>query len=231
MRASTGCYLAAACLLLAGLVGCSEDNDDSFGGLDPDPCEDDALPFPGSPEQITANFKTAYDNRDFDGYREMLDPAFRIELKQQTIDEFDLPKSYFDYEQDLLITEMMFSGNPPGPNIGAIADIDIILLSQIDTWDTTANEDFAGLLESQFDVIFRILQTTTDGEKQFNINGRLVFFLSGEQIEYCGREYTNYRLAGMIDETDSGKAGPVPTEDSSWGDLKALFLPSPDPSR
>lgn len=177
-----------------------------------------------------ANFLVVYEDRDFAGYLQLLDPGFRLHLRQETVIEFGLPRNWFDYAQEIGSTEMMFSGNPPAPEVGAITDIDFVTLRQIDTWAPTEHEDFADAIESQYDVDFRAMQATTDGMKQINVKGQITFFLSSELVEYDGRTWTVYHMIGMIDETGLSKAGIVPTEDVSWSDVKALFLPA-DPSR
>lgn len=213
----------AAIPLLLGAPGCS---DDPVSPNDGDPGSSDDLPFAGSPAQLMQNFETAYEGRNLNGYVDMLDEDFLCFLKQETVSYFGLHRSYFDREEEVGITEVMFSGNPPCECVGAISDIDIVTLRQIDTWETTENTEFPGALESQFDVDFRVMQSTNAGERQINIKGRLIFFLSTEQVEHQGATRTLYHLTGMIDETDAAaKAGVVPTEDVSWGSLKALYRP------
>lgn len=189
--------MLAVPLLLSGCIFSPDD--------DPEPDPDDVvtLPFPGSPEQLMANFQTVYEERDYDGYLEVLDSEFRIFLRPETIEEFDLPRGFFEYAEEIVITEKMFSGNPPSESVGAITNIDFVTLRQIDTWVVTQNLEFPGALESQFDVDFRIMQSTTDGEKQLNIKGQITFFLSSEQVEHQGRPRTKYRMVGQIDETDA----------------------------
>lgn len=218
------CFLLF-CLLSVTVAGCSDDNPvEPDDGGDPPPFR------PGTPEQLMANFRVVHEERDFAGYLQVLDPGFSLHLREETVNAFGLPRNYLDYGEEIGCTEMMFSGNPPAAGVGAISDIDFMILRQIDVWSQTDNEDFTGAIESQYDVDVRIMQATTDGQKLINIKGRIIFFLSSEQVVYDDRSATVYRLLGMIDETGISKVGAVPTEDVSWGDVKALFRPA-DPSR
>ena len=192
--------MVAVLLLLSGCIF-SPEEDDNGGG--PDPVPD--LPFAGSPEQFMANFETVYEGRDYKGYLTVMDPEFRIFLKQETVWEFGLPRNFFEYAEEIVITEKMFSGNPPSETVGAISDIDFEILRQIDAWELSENTEFPGALESQYDVDFAITQITGDGSpKILNITGRIIFFLSSEEVEHNGRLKTKYRMAGQIDETEAG---------------------------
>ena len=46
------------------------------------------LPFPGSPDQLMANFQTIYETRDFDEYRKIMHPDFLTILQEATTQEF-----------------------------------------------------------------------------------------------------------------------------------------------
>ncbi|MCP4574492.1 MAG: hypothetical protein GY838_19245 [bacterium] len=190
--------LLAALLLVSGCIFSPEKNkDDEI--VDPD-----GPPFAGSPEQLMRNFMDVYEDRDYTGYLTVIDPEFKIFLKQETVDEFGLPRDYFGYDEEIVITEKMFSGNPPREGVGAISNIELSVLSQVGTWELTENTVFPGALESQYEVQFKIMQSTTDGERQLNITGRIIFFLSTEQVDHNGRERTLYRMVGQIDETNAG---------------------------
>lgn len=191
--------LVAFLVLLGGCIFSPEE--------DPKPKDDpdEVLPFAGSPQQLMANFQTVYEDRNYDGYLEVMDTAFRIFLKQETVQDFGLPRNFFEYAEEIQITENMFSGNPPSPDVGAISDINFSTFRQIDTWTLTENTEFPDALESQYDVDFRISQDQSDGTTRIlNIKGRIIFFLSSEQVEYQGRPRTLYRMIGQIDETNIG---------------------------
>ena len=211
------------CVLTA--IGCSDGDDPlDING----PTQPESYPFAGSPEQLMANFKDAHEERNYTEYLVLLDPGFLLFLLQETVDEFSLPSKYFDHAEDVRITEMMFSGNPPDEGVGAITDIDFMTLRQIDTWEPTGNAEFPGALESQYDVSWQITQTQSDGSpKVISINGRIVFFLSTDQVKIQGNTRTRYKLVGMIDETNIGtKADVVPIQDFPWGSVKALYRPA-----
>lgn len=190
--------LVAFLVLLGGCIFSPEE--------DPKPPVDEEtdLPFAGSPQQLMENFQTVYEERNYDGYLEVMDAEFRIFLKQETVLEFGLPRNFFEYAEEIQITENMFSGNPPSPDVGAISEITFKIFNQIDDWALTENEEFPGALESQYDVEFLIRQDQGDASRYLNIKGRIIFFLSSEQVEHQGRPRTLYRMIGQIDETNIG---------------------------
>lgn len=191
--------VVASSVLLAGCIFSPEEGDPPKNDVNDD------LPFAGSPEQLMLNFKQVYEDRNYDGYLTVMNEDFRIFLKQETIQEFGLPRDFFEYAEEIQITEKMFSGNPPSPEVGAITDITFKTMQQITAWDETENIDFAGYVESEYEVRFEIMQETPDGsQKQLNIQGRIKFFLTSEEVEHQGRPRQLYTMVGQIDETNVG---------------------------
>lgn len=194
-------------------------------------CKDDEITSPpdtpppvGSPAQLMANFQAVTEGLDIDGYREVLDPEFAIYLSQGTIDEYSLPREFFDYDEDMLISERMFSGNaitrPNGDIIPGITGITFNVCQAEAAW-AVAPEDhrFAGALWAPFRVDLTVEQ---GNEGRMTIKGIIEFYLSSEPVDYQGSTIQNYRMVGQVDYTASRWAK-RPAEDTAWGDLKALY--------
>ncbi len=209
--------LGVAVLAIAGLLvlgGCK----DEF--TPPTPPETTPVT---SPAQLMQNFTTAYESLDLEAYREMLDPDFAIYLSQQTIDIFSLPREFFDYDEDLALTERMFAGHaimrPNGDIIPAITRIMFNYIQAEAAW-AVAPEDhrFAGALWAPYRVDLTVEQ---GNEGRFSIKGIIEFYLSSEPVQHQGSTVQDYRMAGQVDYT--ANRGKRPTEDTAWGDVKALY--------
>jgi hypothetical protein len=190
-----------AVVLLIAPAGCifspDDSNDNDNTGTE--------LPFPNTPEKLMANFQTVYENMDIDGYRQVIDPSFTIYLSQETIDEFALPREFFDYDEEVLITERMFSGNsitrPNGDIIPGITRIDFSYFQAEAAWATSpADHRIPNALWAPYRVDMTITQGT-DG--RLNIKGIIEFYLTSEQVEYQGRTQTKYSMVGQIDYTSN----------------------------
>ncbi|MFO7610129.1 MAG: hypothetical protein R6X35_13250 [Candidatus Krumholzibacteriia bacterium] len=190
-----------ATILLVLPAGCifSPDDDPKGGGGDvPD------LPFPNSPEVLMANFQKVYEDRNIDGYREVIDPEFRIYLSQATIDEFGIPDGYFDYDEEVLIAERMFSGSPFIRQSGAITPgitrIQFDYFQPETTWEVSPADDrIPNALRAQYRVNFTIEQ---GNEGRLKIEGIIEFYLRSEQVEHQGRTQNRFWMVGQVDYTN-----------------------------
>ncbi|HPF69621.1 MAG TPA: hypothetical protein PLQ13_03030 [Candidatus Krumholzibacteria bacterium] len=167
----------------------------------------DGLPFPNTPEKLMANFQTVYESMDIDGYREVIDPNFAIYLSQETINEFALPRDFFDYDEEVLITERMFSGNaitrPNGDIVPGITRIDFSYFQPEAAWAVSpADHRIPNALWAPYRVDITITQGT---EGRLNIKGIIEFYLTSEQVEYQGRTQTKYKMIGQVDYTSSAQ--------------------------
>ncbi len=192
-----------AVLLLVVPAGCIFSPPD-----DPDTIKPPSdLPFANSPEQLMANFQTVYEDMDIDGYRQVIDPGFVIYLSQDTIDEYSLPREFFDYDEEVQITERMFSGNaitrPNGDIIPGITRIQFNLFQAEATWAVSpADHRIPNALWAPYRVDFTIEQ---GNEGRLNITGIIEFYLTSEQVTHQGREQTKYSMVGQEDRTSNGK--------------------------
>lgn len=190
--------LATVLLILpAGCIFNPEDDDGGGGGGGGE------LPFPNSPEQLMANFETVYEARDIDGYREVIDPSFVIYLSQDTIDEFSLPREFFDFDEEVLIAGRMFSGSPfirqDGNIVPGITRIQFDYFEAETTWEVSPADDrIPNALRAQYRVDFTIEQ---GNEGRLNIKGIIEFYLRSERVEHQGRQQDRYWMVGQVDYT------------------------------
>ncbi len=190
-----------AVVLLIVPAGCIFSPDDGDGK----PPVGKTLPFANSPEQLMQNFQTVYEEMDIDGYREVIDPNFVIYLSQETINEYSLPREFFDYDEEVLITERMFSGNaitrPNGDIIPGIVRIQFNVFQAEAAWAVSpADHRIPNALWAPFRVDFTIDQ----GTRALDIKGIIEFYLRSEQVEHQGRLQTRYRMIGQVDYTNTG---------------------------
>lgn len=165
----------------------------------------ETLPFADSPQQLMENFQTVYEDMDIDGYREVINSDFVIYLSQDTIDEYSLPREFFDYDEEVQITERMFSGNaitrPNGDIIPGITRIQFNLFQAEEAWAVSpADHRIPNAPWAPYRVDFTIDQ----GSVQLNITGIIEFYLSTEQVEHQGRTQTKYTMVGQVDYTANG---------------------------
>lgn len=209
--------LLCGLLVLAALcAGCSDDDDP----VTP-PAED--YPFAGSAGQLMVNFVKAYEERNYDEYVELLDEGFLFYLLPVTVTDYDLPRDHFIRQEEMGIAEAMFSGTSPGDGVGAVTDLDFLVLAGVeDIWEAADDARFPDTIMRSFDVVLQVEQTAGDDVKQIVVAGRAVFFLSAEQVEYQGGTRFLYRLAGIDDQTSGGGKA---VEETPWGSVKALYQP------
>lgn len=191
-----------ATVLLVLPAGCIFSPDDG----DKPPVVINDLPFPNSPEVLMGNFQKVYEDRDIDGYREVIDPSFVIYLSQETIDDFSLPRNFFDYDEEVLIAERMFSGSPfirqNGDITPGITRIQFNYFQPETAWEVSPADDrIPNALRAQYRVDFTIEQ---GNEGRLNIKGIIEFYLRSEQVEHQGRLQDRYWMVGQVDYTTPG---------------------------
>jgi len=191
--------LLAALTVLVIPAGCIFSPDD--GGGEPPPPK--VLPFADTPEQLMKNFQTVYEEMDIDGYRQVIDPNFKIYLSQDTITEYALPREFFDYDEEVLIAERMFSGNsltrPNGTFVPGITRIQFNIFEPEATWETSpADHKIPNALWAPYQVQFVIEQGNVG---RLNIEGRINFYLTSQEVEYQGRMQTQWKMVGQEDFT------------------------------
>lgn len=192
-------------------------------------CDDDdpvAPPPPIGPQnwqELMAGFVSAYEDLDIEGYRALVHPDFRIHLSQATVDEFFLPAGTFSYDEEVLIAERMFSGQPfVRPDQSIVPGITRIAFEYFEpetAWEVAGPTDrFPGDLCAQYRVEIRIEQGNFG---LLTIRGIIEFAVRNEPVERGGTLHDRWQMVGQVDYT--AVAAKRPVEDTSWGDLKALY--------
>ncbi|MBK9302342.1 MAG: hypothetical protein IPM94_00150 [bacterium] len=150
-------FAAAALLALTG--GCFSSGDPA----EPDP-PDPTYPFPGTAEQLMANFKQAYDLMNAARYAEALHEDFLFIFQDGS--SAAPPSGVFTREEDLQSTTRMFRGEQ-GQDLDGIVkpgvrDIEFTQLERLTDWEDVDGDDlyFPGAMRALYDVrIVFILDT------------------------------------------------------------------------
>jgi hypothetical protein len=204
--------------LLFAATGC-KDKDDP----EPVPVPQYVLPFPDTPDQLMANFKTAYTDMDLDVYRdEVLRPDYTFVLLNETMEHFGLPDNLFEFADEVLITEKMFAGQPNEAG-RVISDIEIQVLQPQGAWLPVLEADpyfgsVPGILYRNYNIL---IYFNMAGQFRYEVQGNQLFYVAPDTVMHEGVMTPRYRLRGQLDQTsamlDKG------TESNTWGSVKALF--------
>lgn len=196
---NSACRALALTLLLVAVTltgaGCSDD--------------DPVVPLPPvgpwSPEQLMADFRSVYEDRDIDGFRKVIHPDFLIFLSQSTVDEFALPREFFDFDEEAQIAERMFSGSPfirqDGNIVPGITRIRFDYFAPETAWELAGPEDrFPLALCALYRVEIRVEQGNVG---MMTIRGLIEFAVRSEQVQVNGALRDRWRMVGQVDYTDA----------------------------
>lgn len=207
--------------LLLGGAGCSDDDPPIEGVItDPPP----GLPFPGSPDQLVANFRSAYETMDFSGLRSVLHPAFETHLQQRTRDEFPAVGPTLDVAEELVIAERMFSGtaitNSQGTLVQGLSAVSFLIFERANEWTTAGATDVVpGASTALFETTILL---DRPGGATLRTDGLLKIYVAGRDTVIGGETKSFYQMIGQVDLTSATVAGKG-VEETPWGTLKALF--------
>jgi|GEM_PF-1720975 len=181
------------------------------------------LPFPGSPDQLMANFQTVYESMDLHGYWEMLDEKFLTLLQQSTTDEFPDLGATLDVNEEMRISERMFSGDavtdPDGNLIPGVRAISFSVFRALDAWATSPSDDVIPNAEwAPFEVQF--LFDRGQNFSTLKVDGIIKFYVTSRDSLHEGVVKDYYQMIGQWDLTNSGFKS---VEETNWGSVKALF--------
>lgn len=208
---------AALAAALTMTTGCN-DKDDPTGPSAPEY----ALPFPDTPEQLMANFRTALTERDLAAYRdEVLADEYEFILQDATREDFGLPDNVLDRADELAIAEKMFTGQRNSLN-QAISSIEVPTMQPQGVWTAVPETDLyfgdvPGALVCDFNILAYF---NMQSYFRYEVRGLQRFYAVPDNRMYEGTLTPCYRLRGQIDGSMTGKA----TEGQTWGGVKALFL-------
>lgn len=195
--------LAALALATGGCI--FSPDDDNHTDVDPPT----PLPFPDTPEQLMANFKTVYTEMDFIRYRdEILSPDYLFVLQESTVEDFELPDNLFEYTDELRIAGKMFGGQPNSLN-QVLSAIEIPTLQPQGAWlpvpDTDSYFGGVGALSCNYNLLTYFNMRS---DLRYEVRGNTTFYVVATQEMRDGVLTPRYRLLGQLDQTMS-KAAPA----------------------
>ena len=211
--------LILVAVALAGmmiLAGCSDD-DPVKVVPDPEP------PIgPDSPDELMAQFLTAYESMDLEKYLALLDPEFLMLLQESTIIDFPDVGETLDFTKEERIHQRMFSGedltDPDGNFTPGTRAIAFSVFRALAGWVPNEDPDqFPGTVWAPFEVGLLF-----DRGQQFStlkVEGTVKIYARAHEVEVDGTTFAYYLMAGMVDLTGNGKG----TESGPWGSVKALY--------
>lgn len=207
-----------AVILAAGLVlaaGCKDDENPVVVNDQP-PTE------PGTPSELVSRFLEAYEARDSEKYLALLDPGFLFILQPETAFRMPTVGDMLDFTEEARIHQRLFSGeavtDPNGELRPGVLNVHVPLLEAQDGWADTDNETlFPDAVWASFEVAIVFDRGQT--HSSFQVNGVAKIYARAFTHMVAGEEHTYYRLAGMVDLTQSDKG----VEATPWGLIKAFF--------
>ena len=142
-------------------------------------------PWPDTPDQLMTNFKNAYENRDIDAYRDVLDTDYKFVFAEGT-DGMD-PRGYWLREDELASATNMFSGDPHTNSQGVLApgisDISFDILVPQGVWEDVPENDpdfgAPGVKKRLYQV--RIVLSHSDGT--YTISSQQLFWVIPREVD------------------------------------------------
>jgi hypothetical protein len=186
-------------LLAAG--GCIFSPDDDGDNNNPPPPT--TLPWPDTPDKLIANFKTVYSGMDITPYRdEVLSPDYTFVLQAATVEEFGLSDNIYEYADEIVIADKMFSGQP-NLNGKVLTDIEIQVLQPEGAWlNVPANDPyFGGFPGAKFRNYSLLFYFNVQGDFRYEVRGNSLFYVTADTLLRNGVPTPYYRLLGQLDQT------------------------------
>ena len=179
------------------------------------------LPFPGSEDQLMANFRTTYEDMNVDTMADLLHTDFITILQNGTIQEFPDVGPTLDLTEEMHIAARMFSGqpvhDPDGALVQAISSISFNIFEQQGSWANSLPTDvIPNVSYALFDVTFLF---DRPGASTLKVDGQIKFYATSRDSVVDGLTKTFWQMIGQQDLTNGGKAN----ADESWGAVKALY--------
>jgi hypothetical protein len=214
-RAAVPC-LGLVVLLTIGAAGCLFSPDPKTHEVPLPP----APPPPDTPDQLMANFKTAYTGLDIADYRLVLHPDYVFIFRLRDV----LPgaSDRFTCAEDLAVAEKMFSGLPierPGDmTLPAISSIQFTTFNRAGPWTEVGLEDpdFPNTKRALYDIE---LTFSRAGANTIIVNGQQEFFVASRDTVVSGVAKQYCQLQGQRDLSGESKG----VEGDSWGAVKCLY--------
>lgn len=210
-RISTLLFLAALVLVSA----CGGDDD-------PVQLPEDPTVEPRSPFDLLLGFQTAYADRDLKTYLALLDPEFRFFLHPLTVNLYPELAAGLDLTREEQIHERMFSGEGViDPDLEPRPGVQQIYFNEfqpLDTWKTT--DDPTNFPEATW-ALFDLDMVIDCGQNftTYEARGQVKIYIREYTRMAGGKEIKYYKLAGMLDLTQSDKG----VERTPWGLIKVFY--------
>lgn len=180
------------------------------------------LPFPGSADQLMANFMTTYETMDAEEYLLLMDPGFQMILQSQTIEEFPDVGTALDHTQESRIHRRLFSGeavtDPDGNLIPGVLAISFSRFRAQGAWAVSPEE---GLFPDTEWALFEVEIFLDRGQtySTLKVDGMIKFHVTSRDSLHEGSMREYYQMAGQVDLTNGFKS----VENNPWGSVKALW--------
>ncbi|NCQ33714.1 hypothetical protein GW813_01295 [bacterium] len=164
------------------------------------------LVFPDTPAKLMANFKTIYENMDYNAYQTLLHPDYLTILQASTTSDFPEVGTTLDYTEEMDIANHMFSGaaghDSKGDLTTPISSITLQEPTQLTSWETSPGDDPIPNAESAlFDVYFEFSRA---GDKTLKVTGQIKFYITSHDSLHQGSMKPYYQMIGQYDLTNDG---------------------------
>ncbi len=199
------------------LVGCDSDDPVTPPGGGTNVID---LPFAGSEDQLMENFRTVYEDMDFDSFGTLLHADHVFYLQPSTREEFPDIGETFTVADEMRIAERMFGGIPvtdPGGNlVPAVSALNFLTFEQWTAWADTPVDDL--IPNARFALYEVTMSIDRAGHSSLRPVGQIKFYAAGRDSLYEGTVQQFYELIGQVDLTSNKSV-----ESATWGSVKALF--------
>jgi hypothetical protein len=198
-------FLLGVLALLVAPAGCifsPDDGEEGGGGGG-----QDQIPFAGTEDQLMANFRTAYEDMDYNIFKDMLHPDYITLLQESTQQEFPDVGPTLDVAEELRIHQRMFAGqpvtDPDGVLVPGISSINFGTYEQQGTWATSPPNDV--IPNARFSLYQVIFEFDRPGYSTLKVEGQIKFYVAGRDSFHNGANRTYWQMIGQQDLTNSTK--------------------------
>ncbi len=195
-------YVFILLLVVMGAAGCFRPDDI----IETDPPA--KYVFPTTPDDLMANFVTAYTTRDVAGYGDLLHEDFIFSFQACDVAKLGLSKNHYTRADEIQTARNMFSGKAyhksNGQVVPAITGINFVQWQQLGAWRSAEDSAPAGALRVSVECLVTMER---QGAATIRVAGQSIFTALPVQIEVQdGVFHEGYQMLGWVDLT--GPCGP-----------------------
>ncbi len=143
-----------------------------------------------NPDVMMENFVTMLETESVDTLQELMVPAFRLNILQETMDEWaggdnPLGQDYFDAATFAAINENIFGGevgvDPLGNPVPPVASIEVAVMSRLAPWEAVSQSvEYFGEMENAYVAPFDVvINFNLMGNVRFQVDGMIQFYADG----------------------------------------------------